>query len=258
MSKKSPLGMAAAILSLVLSAACSNAGRPPAVSPLDGVWVESESSAEKGDNSYSIEMLIISGESYWHKIEEAAGTGMVYGDDFEGKIVIKDKELILIPEKGTDYRRGDLEKDELKPKNLSYVLNGEELRIVDNDRRESVLRKSPYRYRGDMRIGSQKLTIRLTIASFDASGEVHNAYYQYYNQRRDEYGDPIMLSGRLQERTLTLYEMEPKDPAIKRASFTFPDYSIFSRGLKGVWQDLRKGKEANKSEPDLSLDYYFY
>ena len=256
-SRKLLLGMAAVILSLVLSAACSKADKPPAVSPLDGVWFYDHSGTEEHLGSFDYtDIWIISDGRYYNYSERISSQAMHWQLGSRGAIIIKDREITLRPNEAI-FQGGDWEpakKDDTRiTANYTYVLNGDELSLEDKDNGGSVeLRKSPWRYTGSM-YGSQDLSIRLTIAAFDASGEVHNAYYQYYNERRREYGDPIMLNGRLQEGTLTLYEMEPKDPAIKRASLIFSDYSIFSNPIEGVWQDLRKGRAANKYDLDLYL-----
>jgi hypothetical protein len=258
MTRSALLCMAAgALITLTLGAACT---KVPPPSHLDGLWYWTESGVDEGLGRYKAATTwIISGESYQQYEERTSEQAMHWHYGSRGAITITDKELKLRPREAI-FQMTDWEPVEKGDKRIAtnyiYVLDGDELSIDDNNGQPVVLRKSPFRYEATM-FGAQTLEIRLTIGSIAASGEVSGAYYQYYNSKRRKYGDPIILTGHLEEGTLTLYEPEPKDPAVNRAVMRFPAYTFFiaySESIDGTWQDLREGKESNTYELSLNLE----
>ena len=241
-------------LLLALAAVLASCAKAPPPAHLDGLWYVSTTDTAGGLGRYDYtDIWIISEGSYYQYAERISEFAMHWQSGSRGKIDIKDKAFTLIPRETTGQMSDwePVEKGFKIP--YDYTLNGDELSLDDHNGGPFVLRKSPWRYKGSMS-GAQELAIRLTIDSIAASGEVSGAYYQYFNARRNEYRDPIILTGRLEAGTLILYETEPKDPAIKRASMTFPEYSALTMDMEGVWQDLRAEKESNKFEMSLYLD----
>jgi hypothetical protein len=164
-----------------------------------------------------------------------------------GKIAISGNEIKLYPEAERGQMSEWHKSDTQGITEYRYILNGLDL-VMMKDNNTEIYRKSselmPNQlliYSGSMS-GAQTLNIKLVI------GDLYNIYYMYI--RNGNYGDPIHLTGKLENAVLLLTEID--EHYNDRAYMRFQNFNPNTSTITGVWQDLRSGRTANKYDLRLS------